>query len=446
MSYIFSKVTNCGRHENSDGVAAANTKRNGLFSRLARERSGNVAIIFALAVVPLVGLVGGAVEFGQALSSRTKLQKTLDAAVLAAGREFQVTGSQSAAKAKAVTFFNAQISSGASGAITVNTVDLENNTMTLGGQMTSPTPFLSIVGLKNITVRAQSQAMLVVGSNSKVDLEVALMLDIGSSMSGYKITDLKVAAKDLIDIIIWENQSERYAKVALAPFSSHVNVGSRIFRQVTNRDPYGTGDRRTCVKERIGNERYTDAAPDGHYHFIAYGRNSVGAVKRERNYDCKTRTPIVPLTKDKDHLKSVIDSFSPDGSKAGHLGTAWAWYLLSPRWSSIWKQFPTDSIPAAYNNPKVRKIAVLMTDGAFNTSYTGPHSDRQVRWLCEPMKATGIEIYTIGFELTSSTARSTLRDYCATSKSHHYDAYNSDELLQAYREIAMRLAQLRLSK
>jgi hypothetical protein len=93
----------------------------------------------------------------------------------------------------------------------------------------------------------------------------------------------------------------------------------------------------------------------------------------------------------------------------------------------------------------VRKIAVLMTDGQYNKQYYGPGSTSQARTMCGNMKAQGIEVYTIGFQV-SGTAQATLRDYCATDSSHHYDATSGDELRQAFRDIALRLAQLRLSK
>ena len=429
-------------NEVSDLPQTAKTSRPGLVARFAREKAGNVAMIFALTIVPVIGLVGGAVEFGKSFQERTKLQAALDGAVLAAGREFQVTGSQSAAKERAVAFFNESMSNGASGAITKNTVDPQSNILTLGGQVSSPSPFLSIVGVKSITVVAEAQAMLAVGGNSEVNLEVSLMLDITGSMSGSKIMDLKAAAKDLIDIVVWDDQSEWYSKVALAPFSPYVNLGG-YFKAVTNRDPYGTGYNRTCVKERVDVERYLDGPPTNNWHFVAYGWNSIGAVVRERDYDCKTKTPIQPLTKDKDLLKSVIDSMSAGGSTAGHLGTAWSWYMLSPRWSNIWKG---ENLPGPYNDPTIRKIAVLMTDGQYNTRYNGPQSTRQARRFCESMKLAGLEIFTIGFQLDSRTALATLRDYCASDRSHHYDADSGDALRQAFRDIALRLAQLRLSK
>ena len=55
-----------------------------------------------------------------------------------------------------------------------------------------------------------------------------------------KIDDLKAAAKDLVDIVIWDDQTAYSSRVALSPFAPAVNVGS-YFTQLTNKsDRTGT--------------------------------------------------------------------------------------------------------------------------------------------------------------------------------------------------------------
>ena len=54
------------------------------------------------------------------------------------------------------------------------------------------------------------------------------------------------------------------------------------------------------------------------------------------------------------------------GGTAGHIGTAWAWYTLSPNWSSLW---PSAASPSPTARRTCDKIAILMTDGEYNTEY-----------------------------------------------------------------------------
>ncbi|MCK5750392.1 MAG: VWA domain-containing protein, partial [Oricola sp.] len=58
------------------------------------------------------------------------------------------------------------------------------------------------------------------------NIEVALVLDITGSMGGDRIDDLQTAAKEMVDIVVREDQSEWYSKLALVPYSMGVNVGS----------------------------------------------------------------------------------------------------------------------------------------------------------------------------------------------------------------------------
>ncbi len=62
----------------------------GIFQRFWRGREGrkgNAAVIFAIAIIPLVGAMGAAVDYSMANSNRSSMQKALDAANLAASKD-----------------------------------------------------------------------------------------------------------------------------------------------------------------------------------------------------------------------------------------------------------------------------------------------------------------------------------------------------------------------
>lgn len=58
------------------------------------------------------------------------------------------------------------------------------------------------------------------------DLEASHVLDITGSMGGQRITDLKAAAVDLVDVVVRDQQEPYYSKIALVPYSLGVNLGS----------------------------------------------------------------------------------------------------------------------------------------------------------------------------------------------------------------------------
>ena len=71
--------------------------------------------------------------------------------------------------------------------------------------------------------------------------------------------------------------------------------------------------------------------------------------------------------------------------------------------------------------------------------------------ICTNMKAKGIEIYTVGFDLDSLPAakRAQAQDVlqsCGTDIQHFYDAINAEQLKTSFRDIALQLSQLFVAK
>jgi len=503
--------------------------RQALIARLVADRSGSVAMLFGLMLIPLAAVVGLAIDFGRAYTVNSHTQAALDAAALAAGRVAQVEKVNTLTKAEAAAnaYFDQAKPTNVVASTMTFTPSSDNTEFTVTATSWVKTPFLGVLHalFKNagpsgapagcqsnrfscVTLTTTATAALKVGGGGGSNVEVALMLDVTGSMCDpcTKITDLKAAAKDLIDIVVWDDQSEHTSKVALAPFAEAVNVGTTLAPLVRGvpivntsstaesftttsvlNDPTkqptkqwikyskasGSGTNTwvvssKCVTERVGPQAFTDAPPTvafvGKGYFGTNATTSCGVA----NHSDPEVNLIVPLTNDKTLLKSRIDKLATGGSTAGHLGTAWAWYLLSPSWGYL---FPPGSQPAPYadlsvlgagNMPKLRKIAVLMTDGEYNINYCkgvealnsnqtpdikcnseNGKSLAQATSLCTAIKNAKIEVFTVGFQV-NSTARDFLKN-CATDASHYYDATTGDALKAAFRDIALKISSLRLT-
>jgi Putative Flp pilus-assembly TadE/G-like len=242
-----------------------------------------------------------------------------------------------------------------------------------------------------------------------------------------------------------------------------------------------------CVTERTGPQEFTDVAPGpnawltGHADrfplswdssdtpiVAGLGSNPADPAShwdyRQDGYcaDIEEANVIRPLTSDKNALRNHIDDLEAYGATAGGLGTAWSWYMLSPNWSSIWTG---TSAPGPYSDltvtnagglPKLRKIAVLMSDGLYNTFQSDKEFDpvaasNKAKTICTNMKAKGIEIYTVGFNLDELSAGDRDRaidtlQSCGTDVSHFYNALDSEQLRVSFRDIAMKLSTLFLAK
>jgi Flp pilus assembly protein TadG len=78
------------------------------FQQIRIAQHGNVAIIFALSLIPLIGVVGAAIDYSRANSARTDMQAALDATALMLAKNTGVPGWQQAQlNSTAQTTFNA---------------------------------------------------------------------------------------------------------------------------------------------------------------------------------------------------------------------------------------------------------------------------------------------------------------------------------------------------
>lgn len=439
------------------------------FCRFAADSRGDVAILFGLMTLVLVMLIGLAVDYGRLVNARNQTLEATDAAVLAGARALQTNGGdQSAAIKVAQAFYKQAVQSRisvVSNSDTINFAVTDNGTAVVSnGNAKISTPFMSVAGVKTLPLlhadgSDYAKAVLAVGGNAELNLEVSMMLDITGSMKGQKLTDMKSAASDLVNIVVWKDQSKYTSKIAIVPFAYDVRLPAAAFKKATGT----TTTTYPCVVERTGTQKYTDAAPQSGQYVMVH--NTATTKNNKTTYsptcDVAAAAEVLPLTSDKTSLLAKINGLATAGSTAGHIGTAWAWYMLAPNWSSLWA---SSSTPAAYGTDQLKKIAVLMTDGEYNTQYTtngvpdnsssltkcpsaanAVCSSAQAIEQCKAMKAKGIEVYTVGFQLDNQTAKDTL-SACATDVNHFYNSTTGDALKAAFRDIALKISTLYLAQ
>ncbi|QOZ65494.1 TadE/TadG family type IV pilus assembly protein [Bradyrhizobium arachidis] len=139
--------------------ATGNARR--LLSRFASDRRGNIAIIFALALLPLLSFVGAAVDYSLAARAKVKLAAALDTAVLVATAKSEITKSTSTAKNDALNVFNGQMSAlgMTASSVTIDVTDSVTKRTASGTATTNLTTyFMGIVGYKTLVVSATSTA------------------------------------------------------------------------------------------------------------------------------------------------------------------------------------------------------------------------------------------------------------------------------------------------
>ncbi|NJC40301.1 Flp pilus assembly protein TadG [Brevundimonas alba] len=212
----------------------------------------------------------------------------------------------------------------------------------------------------------------------------------------------------------------------------------------------------SCVTERTGAQAWTEARPTG-------ASSYVGRHYPDTAGGCLSNA-VVPLTANKNTLKTAINNFSVEGTTAGHIGIGWGWYTISPTFSQLW----SSGTAAAYNTAHTLKALVIMTDGEFNTAYCNAVPDMntgstsatyrnncsanngdafsQSRTLCTAIKNRGILIYTVGFQIAADGEAADVLSDCASSPTNFHIASSAADLSDAFAAIGRDITQLRISK
>lgn len=468
--------------------------------KLQRDDSANIAVTTAVAVIPIMIVVGLALDFQMANTRKAQVQGALDNAVLSAAKSMQVGRPQEEVIAETRAYVDAILSQNEASGLDCTTPSVtyadDADELRASISCNQATTLSHLLGSEYLSFDVDSAAAYGLGR-----LEVAFVFDVSGSMGSQgRMASLKEAAREAVNVLL---PQEGYAgdpediRLAMVSYDTMVNAGP-YFEAVTNTEPtrtatyYGSvymcvgtvpngpgfeycytnwttggqtcfwyqpqtcqyewvnGETRsmtitsTCVWEREGIERYTDAGPGpGRWltpvtpEFVASGNYWQG------NASCNSDIPV-PLTHDRTPLLSFIDGMTPGGMTAGHIGTAWGWYLVSPEWNDVW---PEGSAALDYDEPDVTKVVILMSDGAYNQTRPGasnPSSDSQARAICDEMKAAGILIYSVGFN--APPAGQAVLDYCASAPAFAFRPTTGQQLTENYRMIARDISDLRISR
>jgi Flp pilus assembly protein TadG len=340
------------------------------FAGYLRQTGGAMAVVFAMCMPMFIGAAGVAVDLALAYNLKTRLNNAVDKAALAAAT---VRGSDDDIRQAAQNFFEKNFPDHRIGDTLSVDVEVGYKQLSVAATGRVRTMFMAILGKEYVDVNAFAEVTKAFWN----DIEISLVLDLSGSMAGARITALREAASDLVRMIVPDNpeSQEKYAKIAIIPYSMGVNVGTYAaqvrgpissgtcttpgcqyysFKNPSNQTK--THQISTCVSERTGTQAYTDAAPSTVY----LGRNYPAS-----NNPCLS-SQITPLSDNKDFLLNRIGALAASGSTAGHVGIAWGWYLLAPNFSYLW---PASSRPADYWTEDLYKIAIIMSDGEYNSPY-----------------------------------------------------------------------------
>ncbi|HWE17679.1 MAG TPA: pilus assembly protein TadG-related protein [Hyphomicrobiaceae bacterium] len=190
-----------------------------LLFRLGADQRGAVLIKFTVALLPLLTVVGVAVDVGQVFLVKQKLTNAVDAAGIAVGRHSELDEDE--VKALAQSFVVAHYPATAIGDLKGVTVTALEKQVDVTATASVPMTFLTILGYKSVDITASTMVL-----RQLRKIELVMVLDNSGSMAGTRMTALQSSANALITALFGSETTSNFVKIGLAPFSSAVNVGA----------------------------------------------------------------------------------------------------------------------------------------------------------------------------------------------------------------------------
>ena len=387
--------------------------------------------MFAIALVPMIGLAGAAIDYSRGNAARSAMFATLDATALMLSKEAANLAPEQI-KAKATAFFNAQFNRPDVANVQVDAVvnNPQAGSFTLNVTATGnmPTTFTRLLGQTQINLSASADVQWGVKK-----LELALVLDnTGSMASNGKMTELKTAAKNLLTTLKNAAKQPGDVKVAIVPFDRIVNIGTGFassgFINFSAHD-IQPANWQGCVEDRDQPNDTLDTAP------------GASNATKFRAVNCSAITAVMPLTEILDttgftNLNAKIDAMNPAGNTNVTIGLVWGWHALTKS-----EPLTQGSDPA----PDKDKVIVLLTDGD-NTqnrwTTSGSSIDARTALACTNVKAANIKVYTV--RVIDGDAN--LLRNCASKTNMYYEVSQATQLNSVFSSIAQNLANLRIAK
>jgi Flp pilus assembly protein TadG len=397
--------------------------------RFKQDARGNIAMVFGLTLIPLMLVIGVAVDSIFMVTMDTKISKALDAGVLAVA----ASSSSLDKKAREAIGEKAFYANLPPNALNPESGKpkfvISGEKISASIEAVADTSLMSLAKIETVAINVGAE----VSVKEKKTAEIALVLDYSGSMtervgSEVKYVAMRKAATKLIDDLVALDKDK--VKFGLVPFSHHVmaRLPGRYVAGATH-----TETRLTCTQDRPHPANLNDMAP-GTTNSTKWGQPQAPVHASE---DCSgylgRGLTVQPLTNNFDALKSQLARMEPYAWTHIALGAEFGFHVLSPN--------SPFSEGADYKDDTVEKFMVLLTDGKQTEPAFGPGGVRSVAQgeknllsICKAAKDKGIKIISIAFDLDDSATRKNLSS-CASSADKFFVVNDGIELAGAFDSI-----------
>lgn len=367
--------------------------------RFRRDEEGSGTILTLFFFLIMLVMAGLGIDTMRYEMERTHLQSTLDAAVLAGAGAPEGTD-KDGIKAIVEDYFAKNdmsdylhaIDSDGKGADDIVT-SLNATKVYAEASMDIDTYLMKLSGVETLGAFVASEAQV-----RQPKLEIVLVLDVSGSMTGEKLANLKVAAKEFVSTIL-DASNAGDAVISVVPFSWSVTPPWTVFNTLA---VDRTHNYSTCLKFRdadfkhatltSGASALSSGIPVQHMIYTSVYGSFDNLNDQWRSCYTDNYMEFLPYSISESVLHAKIDSFEANGNTSGHQGMNWGAALLDPTFRAVSSDLIANgevnaslsNVPADYNEPETLKVIVMMGDGANTASYffdlsspkyRGKHSD-----------------------------------------------------------------------
>ena len=388
--------------------------------RVFWEREDGSLTIFGLFLFILILMISGtAVDLMLHERTRVKVQNSLDTAVLAAGS----LNSGASTDAEIITMVKDYVSKAGvnSDIVTVYPGITGASSKVVGAtaQFKSNTMFMNMMGIDKLHGTLASEA-----AEAAQFVEIVLVLDVSGSMSqDGKIEALRPAAKGFITEVISRLGEENVA-ISIVPYNHLVHLDAATAAEidwddqiksvpgaaasyagsVENFRTRNPGSRCARFDDADFNTTSLVSTPkvEANAMFSDSSSNNLGQYANSQAWCSESYAPVFLFQNQEKPLHDFIDTLEGRGWTSIDYGMNWGLGILDTDFRPVVKGLTDanvlpaemEGLPAAFNEPDVTKIVVLMTDG-INTL----HQDLDEPFKEGPSRIWSSEILAAGIEM-----------------------------------------------
>jgi Flp pilus assembly protein TadG len=426
-----------------------------MLNRFRANERGNVAMLFALSLVPIIGMTGLAVDYARLTNLKEVLQSSIDSAALSlAASASDDTDAELTALAQRIIddTFKPR------GEFTMPPVKIARNggSITIDAEATQDTAFMQVLGQDDFTVKASATTTF-----GKRKIEFVMALDNTGSMGynkleqeylpdgrkvynnnraldlGSKMWALKEASAEVITELTNASSKGTEIRLSLVPFDTQVKVSTGFssanwikFNASGVPGAVSNGAWTGCLLDRdvVDGNDVKDVPPDG------------TNATRAPAVSCATGllAAVEPLTSDFDIIADRIKTMQPSGYTNVTMGAVWGTSMLTA----------SEPFTEVKTGPNIEKNLLILTDGINTRSrHTNVSAEMNAKTLaaCENAKAIGVSVYTV--RLLSGDA-DMLRQCASVGPDgpQYYDVQDLSTLKTVLKEIANKISKVRLTR